>query len=88
MAGEGDNTEEEQERQAHREWLDEAEEALERTGEALRAAWAASREARMSALDSAKQAAKQLGEAIDRGVGVARERWSTDRPEHARSEEE
>lgn len=57
------------------EWVDEAEDALERVGEALRAAWDETKEARASALDSAKQAAKQLGEAIDRGVDAARSRW-------------
>lgn len=61
-----------------KDWKDEAEEALERAGESLRAAWEASRETRLSALEAARQAARQLGEAIDRGVGAARERWATD----------
>lgn len=82
----------ERERAALREWLNEAEEALERTGQALRAAWEASREARMSSLESAKQAARQLGEAIDRGVDEARGRWVADRagegPAGEASEEE
>lgn len=59
-----------------RQWLDEAEEALRRTGDALRAAWGATREARMNALESAKLATRQLGEAIDKGVETARNRWS------------
>lgn len=57
------------------EWAREAEEALERATEAVRAAWEETRDSRMSALGSAKQAAKQLGEAIDRGVEAARSRW-------------
>lgn len=38
-----------------REWYQEAEEALERVGVALRGAWEASRGARMSALESARR---------------------------------
>lgn len=69
-----------------RKWMDEAEEALDRTGEALRAAWQGSREARMSALEAAKQAANRLGEAIDRGVSVAKETWGS--RESAKTSEE
>lgn len=58
-----------------KEWFDEAEAALERTGESLRAAWDASRGSRMSALEAAKEAASQLGAAIDRGVSGAKQRW-------------
>ncbi|MCI0543565.1 MAG: hypothetical protein L0Z49_03845 [Actinobacteria bacterium] len=57
------------------EWVDDAEDALSRAGEAVRAAWEATKETRVSALDSAKTAAKQLGEAIDRGVEAARQKW-------------
>lgn len=57
------------------EWIDEAEEALERAGDALRTAWEETRDSRMNALGSAKQAAKQLADAIDRGVDAARTRW-------------
>ncbi len=57
------------------EWVEEAESALERATEAVRAAWDETRDSRMNALGSAKQAAKQLGEAIDRGVDAARGRW-------------
>ena len=60
---------------ARPEWIDEAEEALERVGDSLRAAWDETRDSRMNALGSAKQAAKQLGDAIDRGVDAARSRW-------------
>lgn len=67
-------------------WIEEAEEALDRTGEALRAAWEGTREARMSALESAKQAANRLGEAIDRGVSVAKEAWES--RDSAKSSEE
>ena len=56
-------------------WLDEAEKALERASESLRAAWEETRDVRMSALESAQQAAEQLGNAIDRGVEAARSQW-------------
>ncbi len=71
-------TDADQQSQADRkEWYNEAEEALDRVGVALRAAWEASRESRMSALESAKSAAHQLGEAIDKGVAGAKERWTS-----------
>lgn len=60
------------------EWVNEAEEALERAADAIRSAWDQTRDSRMTALDSAKQAAKQLGEAIDRGVETARRSWQGD----------
>lgn len=61
--------------QESRRWIDEAEEALDRTTVALRAAWDESREARMSALEAAKEAASRLGKAIDRGMEAAKEAW-------------
>jgi hypothetical protein len=64
-----------------REWLQEAEAALDRTKEALQSAWDATRDTRLSSLESAKRAAKELGEVIDRGVAVAKERWETSRDE-------
>jgi hypothetical protein len=63
------------ERGERRQWVEDSEKALEGVGEALRAAWDASRGSRVSALESAKAAARQLGEAIDRGMTAARERW-------------
>lgn len=57
-------------------WVEEMQEALDRTGDALRGAWDATRESRMSALESAKQAATDLGDAIDKGIAAAKERWS------------
>ncbi|MGH8951666.1 MAG: hypothetical protein ACRDX9_09595 [Acidimicrobiia bacterium] len=57
-------------------WVEEMQEALDRTGDALRGAWDATRESRMSALESAKQAATDLGAAIDKGIATAKERWS------------
>lgn len=71
--------------QGSKDWFDEAEDALEKAGIALRAAWDASRDSRMSALESAKKAARQLGDAIDRGVAGARERWDTASPEETPS---
>lgn len=58
-----------------KEWMDDAQDALQRAGDALRAAWDASKPARMSALDAARQAARQLDDALDRGMSAARERW-------------
>lgn len=74
-------------------WIDEAEEALNRTAEALKTAWEGTREARMSTLDAAKDAANRLGEAIDQGIVVAKETWDPSRREEptdspAASEEE
>ena len=62
-------------KQMGREWVDEAEKALERTSDALKAAWDSSRESRLAALEAARKAAGQLGEAIDRGVAGAKDRW-------------
>ena len=57
-------------------WLEEVQEALDRTGDAIRTAWEATRESRMSALEAAKQAAQELGEVLDKGIAAAKERWS------------
>lgn len=65
----------EDETRESRRWLDEAEEALDRTSDALRAAWKESREARMSALEAAREAASRLGQAIDRGIDAAKQAW-------------
>jgi len=59
-----------------KDWKAEAEEALQKTGDSLSAAWDATREGRSSALEAAKDAARQLGVAIDKGVAAARERWA------------
>ena len=61
---------------ARQRWLDEVQEALDRTGDAVRTAWEATRESRMSALESAKQAAQELGEVLDKGIAAAKERWA------------
>jgi len=58
-----------------RRWMEDAEDALTRTTEALRAAWEGTRETRMSTLEAAREAAAQLGKAIDQGLDVARESW-------------
>ena len=57
-------------------WVDDAEQALNKTSEALRAAWEGTREARMSTLEAAKEAAAQLGQAIDKAIEAARESWT------------
>jgi hypothetical protein len=57
-------------------WVDEMQEAFDRTSEAIRTAWDATRESRKSALESAKQAASELSDVIDQGIAAARERWA------------
>ena len=56
-------------------WVEEAEEALNRAGDAIKSAWEQTRDARMKALETAKDAAKRLGEAIDQGIAVAKQTW-------------
>jgi hypothetical protein len=75
MTDQGDNTTEAGESKQQR-WFAEVQEALDRTGDALRTAWDATRDSRMSALESAKQAATELGEVIDQGIAAAKERWA------------
>jgi hypothetical protein len=57
-------------------WFADVQGALDRTGDALRTAWEATKDSRMSALESAKQAAQELGEVIDQGIAAAKERWA------------
>ena len=61
---------------AGQKWTDEVQGALDRTGDAVRTAWEATRESRMSALESAKAAVKELGEVLEKGVEAAKERWA------------
>jgi hypothetical protein len=60
-----------------RQWMDEAEEALSRTGDALRSAWSQTKETRMSTLQAAREAASRLGKAIDEGIDAARQSWGS-----------
>lgn len=62
-------------------WAREAQEALDRTADALKTAWEASRDSRMSALEAAKRAARELGDALERGVEAARQRWEAESPD-------
>ena len=57
-------------------WFADVQGALDRTSDALRTAWEATKDSRMSALESAKQAAQELGEVIDQGISAAKERWA------------
>jgi hypothetical protein len=75
MTDQGDNSTDAGESKQQR-WFAEVQEALDRTGAALRTAWDATRDSRMSALESAKQAATELGEVIDQGIAAAKERWA------------
>jgi len=72
---------------ARNRWVDEAQEALDRTVAAVRSAWDATRESRMSALESAKQAAQELGRVLDKGVAAARDRWATEEAHSAHPQE-
>lgn len=78
--------------QATKKWLDEAEEALNRVGDALKAAWDETYDARMATLESAKEATSRLGDAIDQGIAAAKRRWEPpaqeSHPEASTSEEE
>ncbi|HEU4320578.1 MAG TPA: hypothetical protein VFS66_10905 [Acidimicrobiia bacterium] len=67
---------EEQQASDFQKWVDEAEAALNRTTEALRAAWEGTKGSRMKTLEAAKEAAAQLGKAIDEGLVAARDTWS------------
>ena len=60
---------------ATRKWIDEAEDALNKVGQALKAAWEESHEARRATLQSAKEATSRLGDAIDQGMAAARKQW-------------
>lgn len=62
--------------EARQRWIKEVEEALDRTGDAVRTAWDTTRDSRLSALESAKAAVKELGEVIEKGVEAAKERWA------------
>ena len=75
MTDQGDNTTDTNESKQQR-WFADVQEALDRTGDALRTAWDATRDSRMAALESAKQAAQELGEVIDQGITAAKERWA------------
>lgn len=68
-------------------WIREAQEALDRTADAVRTAWDATRETRASALEAAKQAVKELGEALEKGLEVAKERWESETAETKPAEE-
>lgn len=69
--------------QNQKRWVDEAEEALNRAGEALKSAWEQTRDARMAALETAKEAANRLTEAIDQGIEVAKQTWDPSARERA-----
>jgi len=58
-----------------KQWIGEAEEALNRTGDALKTAWNETKEARMATLEAAREAASRLGKAIDEGIDAARKSW-------------
>lgn len=61
--------------QSNKKWIEEAEEALNRTADALRAAWNETRDARTSTLEAAREAANRLGAAIDQGIEAAKQSW-------------
>lgn len=68
-------------------WMDDAEEALNRASEAMKAAWEGTKDVRMSALEAAREAATQLGKAIDQGIDVARDSWESARPQEGVTED-
>lgn len=62
-------------------WIKDAQEALDKTGDAVRTAWETTRESRMSALEAAKKAARELGDALEKGIEAAKERWDAETAE-------
>jgi hypothetical protein len=58
-------------------WISDAEEALNRTGDALRTAWSETKESRMATLQAAREAASRLAKAIDEGIDAARRSWDS-----------
>jgi urocanate hydratase len=58
-----------------KQWIGDAEEALNRTGDALKTAWNETKETRMATLEAAREAASRLGKAIDEGIEAARKSW-------------
>jgi hypothetical protein len=58
-------------------WVDEAEGALNRAGEAIKSAWEQTRDARIAALETAREAADRLGETIDQGIEAAKQTWDS-----------
>jgi hypothetical protein len=66
--------------ESRQQWIANVQGALDRTSDALRTAWEATKDSRMSALESAKQAAQELGEVIDQGISAAKERWASSEP--------
>jgi hypothetical protein len=80
---ENDQSHTESDDAARNRWVDEVQGALDRTGDAIRSAWDATRESRMSALESAKQAASELADVLDKGIAAAKERWAATDQESA-----
>ncbi|HZD22862.1 MAG TPA: hypothetical protein VE569_05600 [Acidimicrobiia bacterium] len=75
-----------------RRWIDEAEDALNRTSEALKAAWEETRDARKATLEAAREAVNRLSRAIDQGIETAKQSWGasdseTPTPEQTQEEE-
>lgn len=68
-------------------WMDDAEEALDRASEAMKAAWEGTKDVRMSALEAAREAATQLGKAIDQGIDVARDSWGSAKSQEGGAED-
>ena len=66
-----------------KQWISEAEEALSRTGDALKTAWSETREARVATLEAAREAASRLGKAIDEGIEAARMSWDASQSQEA-----
>jgi hypothetical protein len=60
-----------------KQWISDAEGALNRTGDALRTAWNETKESRMATLQAAREAASRLARAIDEGIDAARRSWDS-----------
>jgi hypothetical protein len=73
---EEDKAQEEEPTDGRPAWLKDIQGAMDRTGDAIRTAWDASRDRRASALESAKRAVEELSNAVDQGISAAKERWA------------
>lgn len=57
-------------------WIEDTQDALNRTIDALQTAWDTSRDSRLAALNSAKQTVGDLTAAVEEGIAAASTRWA------------
>jgi type II secretory pathway component PulJ len=57
-------------------WIEDTQDALNRTIDALQTAWDTSRDSRLAALNSAKRTVDDLTAAVEEGIAAASARWA------------